>query len=337
MAWLMARPHADVLEHRRRRVVQGVHLQEGDAHGLAADDLQVRHRLQLLGLVRRHVHDEVEPAREHLGDLRLAVGDDADLDPGDLGGRAEIVRVALERDRLAEHVLHDAVGARADRLLVHALGADRAVVLVGMDHHRAREVLERRGRRLLGDDADLVGVELLGALDPAHVLLRDGFVGGVRDEVQRVDDVVGRELLAVVEFHAAAQVELERPVVDDAPRRREVGLVLPRVGIAVDQRVPDLVAQDDAEADVVEVGIDVLDRLVIGEAQGVAALVGGGRCRGERRKKDQAGEEPSIAHATSSERPGREWARSSPGVKRRRLAPCAPRRRARRCPTTRRP
>ena len=42
----------------------------------------------------------------------------------------EVVGVALEPDVFAERVLGDAVGAGADRLLVHALGADLGVVLV---------------------------------------------------------------------------------------------------------------------------------------------------------------------------------------------------------------
>jgi hypothetical protein len=49
---------------------------------------------------------------------------------------------------------------------------------------------------------------------------------GVGDVVQRVDHVVGGELVAVVELHAAAQVEFQRLVVDPAPGGGELALVL---------------------------------------------------------------------------------------------------------------
>ena len=51
------------------------------------------------------------------------------------------------------------------------LGPDLCVILVRMDHHRAGEILDRRRERPLGDDADLVFVELLGARDPVDILL----------------------------------------------------------------------------------------------------------------------------------------------------------------------
>ena len=53
---------AHILEHRERRGFLRVHVQEDDAHGLAADHLQLRNRLDLIGLVLRDMHEEVEAA-----------------------------------------------------------------------------------------------------------------------------------------------------------------------------------------------------------------------------------------------------------------------------------
>ena len=65
---------------RDGRALLRVHLQEHDPHGLAADHLQVRHGLDLIGLVLWHVHDEIHAAGEQLRHLGLAVRDEADLD-----------------------------------------------------------------------------------------------------------------------------------------------------------------------------------------------------------------------------------------------------------------
>jgi hypothetical protein len=101
--------HALVLEHREGRAVLRVHLQEDNAHRLAADDLKIWHGSDLVGLVLRHMHDEVEPAGQQLRHLGLPVRDEARLDLGDLrlalGRVLEVVGVALQRDRLADGVL----------------------------------------------------------------------------------------------------------------------------------------------------------------------------------------------------------------------------------------
>jgi hypothetical protein len=68
--------------------------------------------------------------------------------------------------------------------------------------------------------------DLLGPLDPVDVATGCDLVLGLGDEVQGVDHVVGVELLAVVEFHPLAQVELDRLVVDLAPGGGELALVL---------------------------------------------------------------------------------------------------------------
>ena len=221
--------HAHVLEFGRGGSFLAVHLHEHDAHGVAAQHLQVRQGLQFVGLVLGHVHDEVFAARDHLGHLGLAIGDEADHDLADLRLRArrvlEIVGELFQRDRLARLVIDDLVGAGADRLGVHALRADFLVVLGGMDRERGGQVILGGGERLLADHPHLVLAELLHLLDPLHVLLRHRLVRRIGDEIERVRHRVGVELLAVVEFDALAQVEFQRAVVDLLPALGQLPLV----------------------------------------------------------------------------------------------------------------
>jgi hypothetical protein len=74
----------DVLQHRKGGGLLRVHVDEHEAHRLAAHDLQVGHGLDLVGLIGRHVHQEIGAAREKLGHLGLPVGDEADLNLADL-------------------------------------------------------------------------------------------------------------------------------------------------------------------------------------------------------------------------------------------------------------
>ena len=80
IAWLSAWRTRRSFSIGEGRALLRVHLQEHDAHRLAADHLQIRHGLDLVGLVLRHVHEEVQAAGEQLRHLRLPVGDEADLD-----------------------------------------------------------------------------------------------------------------------------------------------------------------------------------------------------------------------------------------------------------------
>ena len=123
---------------------------------------------------------------------------------------------------------------------------------------------------------------------------RDDLVLRLGDEVQGVDDVVGVELLAIVELDALAQVELDGAVVDLPPGRRELALVLTAGRIAVDQTVPDVLADDHADAHVVEEGIDVLRSLVVGKPDSVVALGGEDRAR-----RDEARSQREATYRTT--------------------------------------
>jgi hypothetical protein len=309
--------HARVAQLRRQRALGRIHLQERIAHDLGGHDLKIWRAAQLLRLIERDVLDEIEPAREHLGDLGLPVRNEAQLDLFDLRLRfravLEIIGVAHEPDVFAHGVLDDPIGARTDRLLVHALRPDLGIICMRVDHDGAGQIFDRGRKRPPGDDAHAVGVELLGAVDPVDVALGGGLVVRLGDEIQRIDHVVGVELGTVVELHAPAQLELERLLVDPFPGGRELPLVLVGLGIAIDQRVPHLMGQDHADAHVVEIGIGVVENLVVGDAERVVLLGRHrrryadhqGRERGEttddgRRTTEDAGSRSSVVHQSWS-------------------------------------
>ncbi|KAG0919544.1 hypothetical protein G6F31_021074 [Rhizopus arrhizus] len=95
-----------------------------------------------------------------------------------------------------------------------------------MDGGGGGQVFLGAGEGLLGGEAHLVLVDLLDLVDPGHVLLGDGLVLGVGHVVQRVHDRVRVELLAVMEFHAFAQLEFHRLVVDLLPALGKLALTL---------------------------------------------------------------------------------------------------------------
>ena len=90
-------------------------------------------------------------------------------------------------------------------------------------------------------------VELLDPVDPLDVLQGGGLVLGLGNEVQRIDDVIGVELGAVVKFDALAQLDLEGLVVEPFPGGGKLSLVFAGSRIAIDERVPDLFGDDEAE------------------------------------------------------------------------------------------
>ena len=132
-------------------------------------------------------------------------------------------------------------------------------------------------------DADLERVDLLGPLDPRNVAGLQDLVGRIGHEVERIDHVVGIERLTIVEDHAAAQVELEREVVDPAPRRGQAGLVFERVGIAFDQLIPDHAGGENPFAAGVVISVRDIERLIPRDIERVV-LLAGQRRGGEQRR-----------------------------------------------------
>ena len=80
-----------------------------------------------------------------------------------------------------------------------------------------------------------------------------------------------------MELHARAEFEFERPVVDPLPRLRQQRLQAQGLGIAIQQRVERLMRDDQAGAGVVEVGIDVGQRVTPDDAQRVGGFLRLGR------------------------------------------------------------
>ena len=115
---------------------------------------------------------------------------------------------------------------------------------------------------------------LSNASDPSHVLQSDGLVFRLGHIVERVGDVFSHEFCAIVEFHASAQLDLERLVIDPLPSRRQLPGVVVGDGIAIDQRVPHMMADDHPDADIVEIRSHVFRRLIVGEPDRIVFLAG---------------------------------------------------------------
>ena len=151
-------------------------------------DLQMRDVADLLRLVERHIDDHVQAAGQDLGELGLAIWHKAELHLGDfgqpLGAALEVVRIALQADVFADRMLSHPEGAGADRLLVHALGANFGVVFVRVNGHAdTGEVVDGGRERLLRDDSDPVLVQLHDLLDPTDLLGAGDLALWVRREI----------------------------------------------------------------------------------------------------------------------------------------------------------
>ena len=85
-----------------------------------------------------------------------------------------------------------------------------------------------------------------------------GLFGTLGDAVDRERDVLGRELAAVGELDALAELELPRRRVDRLPRRREAGDHL-RVGVHLDELVEDVLGNVVVREEVEEVRVDRRD------------------------------------------------------------------------------
>src|SRR5262249_51218732 len=169
---------------------------------------------------------------------------------------------------------------RSDRLFAHALRADLGIILVRMNNQSGSQVFERGRKAVLCENTHLVAVELLDMIDPVHELRSDGLIFRFRDEIERVNHVIGVEFRAVVELHAFAQFKFERRVVDPLPGCRELPFVCAGFRVAIDQRIPNMVGQDHANAHVIEIGVEVVEGLFLGEADRIVALAG------ERRRRE---------------------------------------------------
>ena len=97
------------------------------------------------------------------------------------------------------------------------------------------------------DAADLVGLAVfkgLGAdqlIQPRSAAVRCTRIG-MEEHLERVLDIFGRQLLAIVETDIIAQVEsIGEAVIGDFPARRQVGMDRDGIGVAVYQLAPEIV------------------------------------------------------------------------------------------------
>ena len=115
---------------------------------------------------------------------------------------------------------------------------------------------------------------------------RDLLVG--EDRVDRVDHVVGGELVAVVERDVLAQSEFQRRLVHPLEGFGEQRLDLECLRIAIDERIPDLMAEHDAGAKLVVVRRDVGDGVAPGDTQRVGRFLCQRRCCHRQRRRRAA-------------------------------------------------
>lgn len=94
--------------------------------------------------------------------------------------------------------------------------------------------------------------------------------------VEGKDDVIGIEGLAILKLHALSQLELECRRVDPLPRDREIALVLAGHCIAVEQPIPDGIAEENPFAGGVVIGVDVLQLPRKGDVERIIRLSGKG-------------------------------------------------------------
>ena len=243
----------------------------------------MRHPVDGLELVRIHVPDPVGTAGEQFGHLGRGVRHEANAHLLDrrlaLGAAGPVIIEPFEVDGNAGLDLGDLVGTGTDRRLGITFGADLLAIGLGIDRQHQREIFQRGRVRPLQLDANRKIAGLFGLVDPVVVRRRRHPARRIGHDVDGVDDVVGRERTAVVEFYARAQRELDGGRVRQLPLGGEQWLELERIRITVDQRVPALMVHHHAGAQVVVERIDVGKRVAHHDAQRVGGFL---RCRGPR-------------------------------------------------------
>ena len=149
----------------------------------------------------------VQAAGAEAGDARVLLLQDPERHLVEVGeGLAPVVRVLAELDVTLRHILDETVRAGADHLgleleLLHrALGNDGRAPQDG-------EGAQKRRERGLGDEAHRVPVDDLDLVHLVEVAPPEGRALRVENDVEGVLDVLGRELAAIVELDAAAEVE----------------------------------------------------------------------------------------------------------------------------------
>ena len=250
-------------------------------------------------LSERNVQDAVDGSGLQIGDRNLRIRDDLEdklLDPGHVF--LEVAREALQGDVVVGHPLGELERSAANRLLVE-FGVD----LRGHDAEQ-HQAVNKVGLGRLQGQLDRIFVDDLVGVDPSDARGEDRlFVG---DALERVLDVAGFDLLAIVVLRALAEVEDVRLIVRVLPLLGKIRNVI-EVGTIANQRVEHVeaydVAIDEGLIGVRIAGLDVVGRGddgLRGQASGFGDVCargrfgrgrgcgrGGGRCSsaGRRRRR----------------------------------------------------
>ena len=165
--------------------------------------VQQRHALQ-----HRDLGDDIHHPALQGHDLGLDVGVEAELGPFRQRLRAPIIGIAHEGGAHLGRVFLQLEGAGADEILLEVPGIigrqDDGVVVV------RRDVIGKIAVRRVEMEFDRIVVHLLRAALGQHAAEGRERVGGILrigEAIDRRDHVIRRHRLAVVEFHALAQLE----------------------------------------------------------------------------------------------------------------------------------
>ena len=189
-----------------------------------------------------------------------------------LGTVGVIALIALHIDFGGAVHLGDLVRTRGDRMLRVLLRPHLLAIRLRHDVESHRHVIERRGKHPLQLYANMAIVHLGRVIEIGVVARsRDLLVG--QDRVDRVDDIVGRQLVAVVKGDIWAQREFKRRLVNPLVRFGEQRLELEGLRIAIDERIPDLMPEHEAGAKLVVVRRDVWHGIAPGDAQRVGRFL----------------------------------------------------------------
>ena len=168
-----------------------VELEEGRAEDRRGRGAGLARLVDDVHLVGRHRLDDVDAARDQLGDLGGLLGDDPDADvlEGRLG--APVVVVPHQEVLLLLAPLRELVGAGADRVLLHPLVALLLDRLLGL-HDLGGEPLDEERVGAVRLEPRRLGVHHLDALDLGVVAAGGELVLGVQHAVEGGLDVLAR-------------------------------------------------------------------------------------------------------------------------------------------------
>ena len=221
-----------------------VQLQEGRAEDGRGRGAGLSRLVDDVHLVWGHRLDDVDAARDELGDLgrRLRYDPDAHVLEGGLG--APVIVVADQHVLLLLAPLDELVGPGADWILLHPVEALFLDHPIGVHDERGQPLDEERVGAV-GAELDREVVEDLHAADLRVVAPTHELVLRVQHAVEARLDVSGGERAAVVEPDALPELDFPGHVVESLPRHGQARTDLARLDVASGQVIEDVVGEDE--------------------------------------------------------------------------------------------